>query len=387
MKRQNKLLIFLKDSLFSGHSTPTLDEAERLALLLMLVYSPLPPIATIEATGFEADEETLKAAQKDTVIGGRENLSSLLDNEINALRRSLELADYNISQAYSAVSSIATTVYAMIAAVILFVSPEIAKVLGYSIAAATIALSTLGLSVYPRAIALPSRKKHFLIPVVSIPLAALTDPLFALLVATIPSALLAFLERKEYITTFEEALERLRDAASRPWAPLSAVSVEWLRRQEGWILIDALKKLIELAGLHGAPEALTKALESYEKMYSYIESFSRKGLMMFAYTLIGAAVTATALALSLATVRLLSPHLQGFSTGFSFQVPSPKIRLHFMASLALISLGLALLTSWCREGTWRYYSMYLPFIVASCIVGWFVGDRAVVYLFGWGGRI
>jgi len=387
LKKQNKLLIFLKDSFFSRHTTPTLGEAERLALLLMLVYSPLPPIATIEAARFEADEETLKAARKDTVIGGRENLSALLDNEISALRRSLELADYNISQAYSAVSSIATTVYAMIAAVILFVSPEIAKVVGYSIAAATIALSALGLSVYPRAIALPSRKKHFLIPAVSIPLAALTDPLFALLVAAIPSALLAFLERKEYIITFEEALEHLRDAASRPWAPLSAVSVEWLKRREGWMLVDALRKLIELAGLHGAPEALSKAMETYGKMYNYIESFSRKGLMMFAYTLIGAVVTATALALSLATVRLLSPHLQGLSIGFSFQTPSPEIRFHFMASLALISLGLALLTSWCREGTWRYYSMYLPFIVASCIVGWFVGDKAVVYLFRWGGRI
>jgi len=103
---------------------------DRLAQLLLLRFSPLPPV-TVAAEIGEIADDVAEAVRKDTVAGGRENLEALLNKEVMEIRDLLKVGEYVTNQLFAALSTVTTTSYVMLAAVGALFNPLLPVVLGY----------------------------------------------------------------------------------------------------------------------------------------------------------------------------------------------------------------------------------------------------------------
>jgi len=386
-------------------------ERDRLSTLLLLTYSPLPPLATARRTGVLLDEELEAAARRDTATGSREELSNLLRGEMERIQRRLESSSRNIVSVFSVVSITGTVIPAMVGTVAMFVSPNAAPGLILALAAATVLLSLTGLAVYPKQISIPWRQPWWapLIPLAVavtvtllfqavapsfsiLPEPGWGSPLGTLLVLARLTPLMgvaiggavgvfpALRSRRIATKLLHTTYKWLRGAASTPWSPLygTGVSVDELESLSGWPLVDSMRKLISLSAIHGAPEALVEASHSYGRLVEAVKSFSARGLEMLAYCLVTMILSAASLSIGIESLNLMRS--APMSVAGLPPPPSPEeLEPYLSLSLALEAVGLSLLTSLCREGNWRYYCEYLLVFALAASLGVALGPSLV----GW----
>ncbi len=373
----------LKTFLFSLLASPSrFSKRSRLPTLLVLAYSPLPPLATLHRLRTNVDKEILLAARRDTTTGSKHRITVLLKEEITSVERKLESAGRNIATVFSTVSTLATIVPAMLGVVAMFTEPTSAAAFILSLSFSVLALSVLGAVVYPAQLALPYYRKKWelLALLLTLPLSLVIGPLTALLAVSAPLSLLALASRRKALGELSESFEWLKGAASTPWSPLygSGACVDALESQAKWELADSMRRLVLLAGTYGASDLLEDAVKVYGRLVGAVKELSAKGLEMLFYCLISAALGAAALGVSVSTFSLFATVPAGFM-GINVGATDPEaLRACIEWSLAVTSLGLSVLTAWSREGNPLYLSEYLPLLTAATLIGFKAGEAIML---------
>jgi len=176
-----------------------------------------------------------------------------------------------------------------------------------------------------------------------------------------------------------QALEIAREAANRPWSPLSAVSPEWLKETSEWGLVESIRRIVRLAGRHGAPEALEGYLRVLDEVAGFRRAFARRGDVFSAFTCIVVALGAA----SLTSVAYALNKMREIGAAAGQAVPLPialggTVPLgHLTASLSLISVVLSVGIGWVSRGEWKWFPLFLPFLLLSLMAGYFAGWKIV----------
>ena len=407
-------------------------------LAIVLASSPLPPLSTLrhlkslEVPGFEdlPDFEqvldgdfppgcsprlrkVLEAAALAQQSGSTEVVVQRVEEEMDSIEVSLELADYQLSQFYQVLSVFVTLVPSIVATMLVFLDPRAAVDTILGLAAFAVGASLLGFVFFPGELRLPAPPRRALLPMVAIApayaaaslLGAPHPALLAVALGSSPTAILSLSWTKEELEVLEEALELVRRAcAGARYSMKTALRLD--EREEGpefllsskWFGVarGACTALYLLAFKGGRKlEDCLARLERYTRRYvEALRKFRSRTASMMLLTAVEAAIVALIYAVVIATASFFAglatrPEFAGAGgLAYGFKLPSQEdvaiLKSAVDLALALDAVALAIATALCREGDPRFAPTYLPLIAGVTLASYSASAQWAPSLFaGW----
>jgi len=391
------------------------SESDAIGLLLLLIASPLSPLATLEELKerglytylpsvddileknfqeglSEKMREVLYVALDSDREGTKKPLMRLYDKIISNIRVQLELMDYNLSQLYQFISIFITLVPSILFSTVLFINPSYSVSLLLGISIFSFFSSFLGLTIYPCELRLSSPNIKYLlmylfvIPTYHVISAKLIcNPLLAsITILSFPIMLMTCRKLREKLNLLKYSHELVEKASLCLWNIFECIGIddpEKLLRKRWYGISKAVATTLYLIGIFGTDD-VSDTISGLEKMLrEYIKSFNRlrsKTKVMLFYSIIEAAVSASIYAFLLYTLRYFCSLSV---TGIPINIPSRSF-LKYLESIiditfVLNSISLSIVTATVREGNPLYFIVYLPVIGLSL---WFAYDFSLTFI-------
>jgi len=380
------------------------SEADAVPLALVLLSSPQLPLTTLrelQQAGFYTylpDPETLlfdegkavrglsdrmkrvlEAAVAVQRSGRREALEEKMRDVLSELRAALEMADYNISNMYSVVSTFVSTMASMIVVTLALIGGgAAAAALGFSAAAALIS-SLVGLAAYPLEFSVPTPPpKSYLPLLLALPLYLLLGLLKAPLSLTtslaaasaLPAVLHAYYVRRK-IREILRAREMVRAAARAVGNPFHTLVREgFIREPEDLLkpasgLVSAARLALYQVLLHGGYELLERLDDYYSRIVDFILRLRSKTRTFMLYAVLEAVIVSAIYAFTIAVKPLFAAGGAALAQAGLSLAGVEELEQGIDHILAAAALALSIATSSAREGKPTLFTIYLPLLAAT----------------------
>jgi len=250
----------------------------------------------------------------------------------------------------------------------------------------------LGYMVYPSELSLSCSYRSLVFYILVIPfyfvfrLFTNTPLLLSVLVSSIPVSLVEYMFLRKNLVEMRSTLDRLRKTVSAPLNIFKILKIKPSKLLEtgGNILVKIINASIYLIALHSENKTAYISLERlYTKYYETFRKIRQKTRVMFFYSVLEAGISVAIYIFIIVTLLFLSQY--EVSTPV-FVIPSQSQLNRFISVLDIIfglnALALSILTATVREGNALYFSLYLPLILTTMIVSYYVFFTYAPTLFG-----
>ena len=380
------------------------SEADAVPLALVLLSSPQLPLTTLrelQQAGFYTylpDPETLLFDERKAVrglsdrmrrvleaaiavqrSGRREALEEKMRDVLGELRAALEMADYNISNMYSVVSTFVSTMASMIVVTLALVGGgAAAAALGFSAAAALIS-SLAGLAAYPLEFSVPTPPwKSYLPLLLALPVyfallhlgAPLPLTLSLAAASALPAALHVYYVRGE-VGEVLRAREMVRAAARAVGNPFHALVREgFIREPEDLLrpasgLVSAARLALHQVLLHGGYELLERLDDYYSRIVDFILRLRSKTRTFMLYAVLEAVIVSAIYAFTIAVKPLFAAGGAALAQAGLSLAGVEELEQGIDLVLSSAALALSVATSSAREGKPTLFTIYLPLLAAT----------------------
>jgi hypothetical protein len=380
------------------------SEADAVPLALVLLSSPQLPLTTLrelQQAGFYTylpDPETLlfdegkavrglsdrmkrvlEAAVAVQRSGRREALEEKMRDVLGELRAALEMADYNISNMYSIVSTFVSTMARMIVVTMALVGGGAVPVaVGLALSGALVS-SLVGLAVYPLEFSVPTPSwKSYLPLLLLIPLylallhlgAPLPLTLSLAAASALPAALHVYYVRGE-VGEVLRAREMVRAAARAVGNPFHTLVREgFIREPEDLLkpasgLVSAARLALYQVLLHGGYELLERLDDYYSRIVDFILRLRSKTRTFMLYAVLEAVIVSAIYAFTIAVKPLFAAGGAALAQAGLSLAGVEELEQGIDHILAAAALALSIATSSAREGKPTLFTIYLPLLAAT----------------------
>uniref|UniRef100_A0A7C4BAK0 Type II secretion system protein GspF domain-containing protein n=1 Tax=Thermofilum pendens TaxID=2269 RepID=A0A7C4BAK0_THEPE len=397
------------------------SEADAVPLALILLSSPQLPLTTLRElrrSGFYTylpdpeellfDEKkaaeglsgrmrrVLEAAAAVQRSGRREALEERMRDVLAELRTALEMADYNISNLYTVVSTLASTMASMIVVTLALVGGgAVAAALALSGVAALVS-ALIGVAVYPLEFSLPAPPWRSYLPLL------LAAPLYLLLThlelplpltlslaaaGTLP-ALLHLLHTREEVGKLVRAREMVRAAARAAGNPYHTLVREgFINNPENLLkpassLAAAANLSVHQVLLHGGYELLEKLEDYYSRIVEFVLRLRSKTRVFLLYAVIEAVIVSAVYAFTAAIQPLLAEGGAALAQAGLSLAGIKELEEGVDYILAATALALSTAASSCREGKPLFFTTYLPLLATALAASYLAALQLAPSLIG-----
>jgi hypothetical protein len=380
------------------------SEADAVPLALVLLSSPQLPLTTLrelQQAGFYTylpDPETLLFDERKAVrglsdrmkrvleaavavqrSGRREALEEKMRDVLGELRAALEMADYNISNMYSIVSTFVSTMASMIVVTMALVGGgAVPAAVGLALSGALVS-SLVGLAVYPLEFSLPTPPLKSYLPLlllapVYILLARLGAPLPLTVSLAAASALPALLHMYYVGREVGEVLrarEMVRVAARSVGNPFHTLVREgFIREPEDLLrpaspLASAASLSLYQVLLHGGYELLERLEDYYSRIVEFILRLRSKTRVFMLYAVLEAVIVSAIYAFTIAVKPLFAAGGAALAQAGLSLAGVEELEQGIDLVLSSAALALSVATSSAREGKPTLFTIYLPLLAAT----------------------
>ena len=390
-----------------------LSDASVLPLLILMYVSPLPPFSTIKFLkdrvrgfgwlpnplkdkGYGYFSKSFKELLSTIVLSHRTGSKSVLveeaERKLRELEGELDILDYNLSQIYQFISIFTSIVPSIVVSTLIFVNFEMSVFIALGLALFSVFGGLLGYMVYPSELSLSCSYRSLVFYILVIPfyfvfrLFTNTPLLLSVLVSSIPVSLVEYMFLRKNLVEMRSTLDRLRRTVSAPLNIFKILKIKPSKLLEtgGNILVKIINASIYLIALHSENKTAYISLERlYTKYYETFRKIRQKTRVMFFYSVLEAGISVAIYIFIIVTLLFLSQY--EVSTPV-FVIPSQSQLNRFISVLDIIfglnALALSILTATVREGNALYFSLYLPLILTTMIVSYYVFFTYAPTLFG-----
>ena len=380
------------------------SEADAVPLALVLLSSPQLPLTTLrelQQAGFYTylpDPETLLFDEKSATrglsdrmkrvleaaiavqrSGRREALEEKMRDVLGELRAALEMADYNVSNMYSIVSTFVSTMASMIVVTMALVGGGAVPVaVGLSLSGALIS-SLAGLAVYPLEFSLPTPPwKSYLPLLLALPVyfallhlgAPLPLTLSLAAASALPAALHVYYVRRE-VGEVLRAREMVRAAARAVGNPFHTLVREgFIREPEDLLkpasgLVSAARLALYQVLLHGGYELLERLDDYYSRIVEFILRLRSKTRVFMLYAVLEAVLVSAIYAFTIAVKPLFAAGGAALAQAGLSLAGVEELEQGIDLVLSSAALALSVATSSAREGKPTLFTIYLPLLAAT----------------------
>jgi len=380
------------------------SEADAVPLALVLLSSPQLPLTTLrelQRAGFYTylpDPETLlfdegkavrglsdrmrrvlEAAIAVQRSGRREALEEKMRDVLGELRAALEMADYNISNMYSVVSTFVSTMASMIVVTMALVGGGAVPVaVGLSLSGALVS-SLVGLAVYPLEFSLPTPPwKSYLPLLLALPVyfallhlgAPLPLTLSLAAASALPAALHVYYVRRE-VGEVLRAREMVRAAARAVGNPFHTLVREGFVREPEELLkpssplASAASLSLYQVLLHGGYELLERLEDYYSRIVDFILRLRSKTRTFMLYAVLEAVIVSAIYAFTIAVKPLFAAGGAALAQAGLSLAGVEELEQSIDLVLSSAALALSVATSSAREGKPTLFTIYLPLLAAT----------------------
>jgi hypothetical protein len=378
------------------------SEADAVPLALVLLSSPQLPLTTLrelQQAGFYTylpDPETLLFDEKSATrglsdrmrrvleaavavqrSGRREALEEKMRDVLGELRAALEMADYNVSNMYSVVSTFVSTMASMIVVTLALIGGGAVPVaVGLALLGALVS-SLAGLAAYPLEFSVPTPPwKSYLPLLLALPvyLALLSHlgaplPLTTSLAAAsaLPAALHVYYVRRE-VGEVLRAREMVRAAARAVGNPFHTLVREgFIREPEDLLrpasgLVSAARLALHQVLLHGGYELLERLDDYYSRIVEFILRLRSKTRIFMLYAVLEAVVVSAIYAFTIAVKPLFAAGGAALAQAGLSLAGVEELEQSIDLVLSSAALALSVATSSAREGKPTLFTIYLPLL-------------------------
>jgi len=380
------------------------SEADAVPLALVLLSSPQLPLTTLrelQQAGFYTylpDPETLlfdegkavrglsdrmkrvlEAAVAVQRSGRREALDEKMRDVLGELRAALEMADYNVSNMYSIVSTFVSTMASMIVVTMALIGGGAVPVaVGLALSGALVS-SLVGLTVYPLEFSVPTPPWKSYLPLLSLAplyilLLHLGAPLpltFSLAAASALPALLHMYYVGREVNEVIKAREMVRVAARSVGNPFHTLVREGFIREPEALprpaspLASAASLSLYQVLLHGGYELLERLEDYYSRVVEFILRLRSKTRVFMLYAVIEAVLVSAIYAFTVAVKPLFAAGGAALAQAGLSLAGVEELEQGIDHILAAAALALSIATSSAREGKPTLFTIYLPLLAAT----------------------
>ena len=377
------------------------SEADAVPLALVLLSSPQLPLTTLrelQQAGFYTylpDPETLlfdegkaarglsdrmrrvlEAAVAVQRSGRREALEEKMRDVLGELRAALEMADYNVSNMYSVVSTFVSTMASMIVVTLALIGGGAVPVaVGLALLGALIS-SLAGLAAYPLEFSLPTPTwKSYLPLLLLIPLylallhlgAPLPLTLSLAAASALPAALHVYYVRRE-VGEVLRAREMVRAAARAVGNPFHTLVREGFVKEPEELLkpssplVSAANLSLYQVLLHGGYELLERLDDYYSRIVDFILRLRSKTRIFMLYAVLEAVVVSAIYAFTITVKPLFAAGGAALAQAGLSLAGVEELEQSIDLVLSSAALALSVATSSAREGKPTLFTIYLPLL-------------------------
>jgi len=377
------------------------SEADAVPLALVLLSSPQLPLTTLrelQQAGFYTylpDPETLlfdegkaarglsdrmrrvlEAAVAVQRSGRREALEEKMRDVLGELRAALEMADYNVSNMYSVVSTFVSTMASMIVVTLALIGGGAVPVaVGLALLGALIS-SLAGLAAYPLEFSLPTPPwKSYLPLLLLIPLylallhlgAPLPLTLSLAAASALPAALHVYYVRRE-VGEVLRAREMVRAAARAVGNPFHTLVREGFVKEPEELLkpssplVSAANLSLYQVLLHGGYELLERLDDYYSRIVEFILRLRSKTRIFMLYAVLEAVVVSAIYAFTITVKPLFAAGGAALAQAGLSLAGVEELEQSIDLVLSSAALALSVATSSAREGKPTLFTIYLPLL-------------------------
>lgn len=396
------------------------SEADAVPLALIMLSSPQLPLTTLREVrdlGFDylPDPEelvfgnarldglsdrmkrVLEAAIATQRSGSRSALEEKLRDVLSELRATLEIADYNISNLYSLVSTFASTVPATIVATMALVGGGAAATALALAAAGFVLAIASSLVAYPFEFGVPTpplRTFFFLLLVAPVYLLlrwlGVEAPLtLALALGSTPTSVAHLWWTRRELERLEKAREMVRVAARSAGNPYRALVREGFISDPEDLLSSEWRGFSRAAALglwqvllHGGYENLSKLEDYISQILDFMKRLRSKTRVFLLYAVVEAAIVGAIYAVVVASGSLLQSGGEWMARTGITGAGIRELREWIDPILTVTSLTLAAATAGAREGRPQLLPQYLPLCAGSVWLSWLLAITSAPTLFG-----
>ena len=387
-----------------------------LPLSIIVASSPLPPLSTLillaRLKAYSLPEEPVDPEElKDEGYAGefvefygevlhaqrtgrREGVRDFVERKLAEAKSALELMDYNVSTLIEVLVALTIVVPLTVGSVAVFVEPRFFVPLTLVVCALAFLISLLSsITVVPPELWLPPPRLYAFLPLLSYPLLHhfLKSPSQALIISTLPSAILVLLEQRGKLKTLKEAEEYVRRASTSRNPLLAGIEdLDILLDRRffgvGRAAAAALYVLFTQGGRrYGEGVAfLRKTLRSYLDTFRGVR---RKAATSFLYALIMACLSAASMAFLLSSLFVLAGIPTGGFMG-GFRAPTYEEVEGLIAGVdlyvAITALTYSVSVAALRDGNPLYFPLYLAPLVSASYASYVLALEYAPAIFGWG---
>jgi hypothetical protein len=320
----------------------------------------------------------LEAAVAVQRSGRREALEEKMRDVLGELRAALEMADYNISNMYSVVSTFVSTMASMIVVTMALVGGGAVPVaVGLALLGALVS-SLVGLAIYPLEFSLPTPPWKSYLPLLSlvplyILLARLGAPLpltFSLAAASALPALLHTYYVGREVNEVIKAREMVRVAARSVGNPFHTLVREgFIREPEDLLrpasgLVSAASLSLYQVLLHGGYELLERLEDYYSRIVDFILRLRSKTRVFMLYAVLEAVLVSAIYAFTIAVKPLFAAGGAALAQAGVSLAGVEELEQGIDLVLSSAALALSVATSSAREGKPTLFTIYLPLLAA-----------------------
>jgi hypothetical protein len=396
------------------------SDADAVPLALVMLSSPQQPLTTLkelQARGFytylpkpeelltstkpakgvsDRMKKVLEAAVTVQRSGRRESLEEKLKDVLGGLKATLEMADYNVTNMYTIVSTFLSTMGSMLVVTMAFLGGGAVSTAVILTVLAAIISSFLGLTMFPLEFSIPTPPWKSYLPLLLFApayliLSFLQAPLpltFSLAVAGALPAVLHYYYIRGQVHEILKAREMVRVAARAVGNPYHALVREGLIKDPSDLLkpagslVVAARLALHQILLHGGYSFLERLEDFYSRIVDFLIQLRSKTRVFMVYAIIEAALVSSIYAFTVAVKPLFSEAGEYLAKAGITTAGLVELEAGIDYVLAATAIALSVATSSAREGKPTFFTIYLPLLAAVLGLSYIATLAAAPSLFG-----